>query len=165
MITPADRSVPFTAHGTDALPPITTWLVSDRLGLSAAKVIEHIAKDDRQPALRALRDAHAGSPPAAPRDRCDHPAARSASPFDNAAAGLAGHRRDPRTRRELVLLQFRGGWPALDIPSHSVKETVVGLRHHHRAAYADETLGQTLKRLYHFTAELPALRRQAIHTG
>lgn len=56
------------AHGTDALPLLSTWLARDRLGLFAAKVIERIAKDHRQPALHALRDAHAGSPSAVSRE-------------------------------------------------------------------------------------------------
>lgn len=50
------------AHGTDALAALSTWLEGARLGLFAARVIERIAKDHRQPALRALRDARDGVP-------------------------------------------------------------------------------------------------------
>ncbi len=56
------------AYGTDALPPMSTWLAGDRLGMFAAKVIERIAKHHPQPVLRTLRDAHPGSSPAVRRE-------------------------------------------------------------------------------------------------
>lgn len=73
--------------------------------------------------------------------------------FDRRVAPWA-RRRDPRTRRELILLHFRAGWPAMEIPAHTIKETAVALRRGHPAAYTDETPSQTLKRLYYFSAEL-----------
>jgi len=56
------------AHGTDALPGLSAWLEGDRLGFFAAKVIERIAKEHRQPALRALRDARDGVPATVARE-------------------------------------------------------------------------------------------------
>ena len=50
------------AHGTDALPGLSAWLEWDRLGFFAARVIERIAQEYREPALRALRDARDGVP-------------------------------------------------------------------------------------------------------
>lgn len=56
------------AQGTDALPGLSAWLIGDRLGFFAARVIEHIAKEHREPALRALRDARDGVPATVARE-------------------------------------------------------------------------------------------------
>jgi hypothetical protein len=50
------------AYGPEALPPLTRWLVTDRLGFFSARVIEEIAKKHRQPAIRALRDGRQHAP-------------------------------------------------------------------------------------------------------
>lgn len=80
--------------------------------------------------------------------------------FDHGIAPWAS-RRDPRNRRELILLYFRAGWPAVDIGPRTVKDTAAALRRHHPAAYVDETPAQTLKRLYHFSAGLRTMDGRA----
>ena len=50
------------AHGTDALPALVAWLTTDRLGFFSARVIAEIAKNLRQPAIQALRDAREHAP-------------------------------------------------------------------------------------------------------
>jgi hypothetical protein len=56
------------AHGTDALPGLSAWLEGDRLGFFAARVIERIAKEHREPALHALRGARDGVPATVERE-------------------------------------------------------------------------------------------------
>lgn len=56
------------AHGVDALPGLSTWLEGDRLGLFAARVIERIAMNHQQPALKALRDARDSVPATVARE-------------------------------------------------------------------------------------------------
>jgi hypothetical protein len=56
------------AYGTEALPALTAWLGTDRLGFFSARVIEQIAKKHRQAALRALRDAREHAPAAVLRE-------------------------------------------------------------------------------------------------
>ena len=61
------------AHGTDALATLSTWLEDARLRLFAARVIERIAKDHRQPALHARRAARDGVPATVGREKaCRH---------------------------------------------------------------------------------------------
>jgi hypothetical protein len=52
------------AHGSEALPALTAWLATDRLGFFSVRVIAEIAKKHRQPALGALRDAREHAPAA-----------------------------------------------------------------------------------------------------
>lgn len=56
------------AYGTEALPALTAWLATDRLGFFSARVIAEIAKSHRQPALGALRDAREHAPAAVLRE-------------------------------------------------------------------------------------------------
>ena len=56
------------AHGTDALPGLSAWLEGDRLGFFAARVIERIAREHREPALHALRGAREHAPAAVLRE-------------------------------------------------------------------------------------------------
>lgn len=50
------------AYGTEALPALTAWLATDRLGFFSARVIAEIAKNHRQAALAALRDGREHAP-------------------------------------------------------------------------------------------------------
>jgi hypothetical protein len=49
-------------YGTEALPALTSWLATDRLGYFSARVIAQIAKSHRQRALHALREGREHAP-------------------------------------------------------------------------------------------------------
>lgn len=65
---------------------------------------------------------------------------------------------DARARRELILLHFRRGWPAAEIPAHTVREVAESLRRGYAHAYEAEPASRTLTRLYGYSSKVLATR-------
>lgn len=57
-----------------------------------------------------------------------------------------------RRRREILHLHFRGGWPAVGIEAHSIRETCAALRRRYPSEYVDEPASRTLGRLYRLSS-------------
>lgn len=57
-----------------------------------------------------------------------------------------------RTRREILHLHFRRGWPAVGIDGHSIREIAVALHRRYADEYRNEPLTRTLSRLYRLSS-------------